>query len=189
MLKEMDPHLYGHDGVFPDAPLYYPYLAPGNWSNVVGLTYVPDYDIPLKTPFALWVVGAACSYLFLVGVLLSFVWTTKPRCLATFLEQHQRSKGAFVLLLNFVPFIFYFIAIGMFTTATMKFMLIVNDAKTESANNVYLGSGFLALAWVTVLIQSVAGVSAYQYWRVICRKWQDDIDERRRLEHEFQEFT
>jgi hypothetical protein len=178
----MDPHLYGHDGTFPEATLYYPYLAPGNWSNVVELTYVPDYDIPLRAPFALWVVGAACSYLFLVGVVISFVWKTKPRCITTYLEQHRRSKGALVFLLSFVPFIFYFIAIGLLTSAANSFMRIVDDAKTESENNVYLSSGFLAIAWITVLIQSVAGVSAYGYWRTICRKLQDDLDERRRLE-------
>jgi hypothetical protein len=90
MLKEMDPHLYGHNGTFPESALYDPYLAPGNWSNVVELTYVPDYDIPLSVPFTFWVVGAACSFLF-------FYWRFDLIYLVdndtTFLKQHRRSKG------------------------------------------------------------------------------------------------
>jgi hypothetical protein len=181
----MDRYLYGNESVFPQASAYYGYLGPQNTSEVAGDPFLPNRTISTIEPFALWILSAISSFIFLILFGLSFlpVILQSPSLINWFSLSPTPVLIDFLLIL--LSFLANFVAMGLLNTSTNGYSRMFDDTKTEVTNYVGVGPAFLGMGWMSVLSGSIASICAYVRWRKRHRSRAMQAEEMRRLQREF----
>jgi hypothetical protein len=182
MLNIMDRYLYGDESIFPHASTYYGSLQPPNTSEVAGDPFLPNITIPTIQPFALWVLSAILSSVFLVSTGVQHL--LKPLFNPRLIEWIIMSPTPVIidLLLILVSFLANFVAMGLLNKSTNDYSRMFDDTKTEVTNYVSVGSTFVSLGWMSVLTGSISSILAYVRWRKRRRSITVQVHEMRRLQ-------